>query len=93
MIPSLAHATLFLAHRAIATVAIERARELGIDLSPDDEQAFRNALLSPVRAAMIRGEWRENPPGWGEAEGTEMKLGKKYGCSQGTVHSIVIGRR
>ena len=55
--------------------------------------AISNSLFSPIRAAMIRDENRENPPRHGETEACEIELAEKYCCSPATVHAIVMNVR
>lgn len=84
---------LTLAHLAASRAAIDTLRDLGVTLTPDDEMRIKNGLFSPIRAAMIREDWREHLPGQGETEGQQTELADKYCCSVNTVRAIIGERR
>lgn len=73
--------------------ALESARDHGITLTADDENGIRNALISPIRAAMIRDEFNRAREQGIKSETVQVYLAEKYGVSYACVHQIVIYRR
>jgi hypothetical protein len=73
--------------------ALESARDHGVTLTLDDENGIRNALISPIRAAMIRDEFNRAREQGIKSEAVQVELAEKYGVSYACVHQIVIYRR
>lgn len=73
--------------------ALESARDHGVTLTLDDENGIRNALISPIRAAMIRDEFNRAREQGIKSEAVQVYLAEKYGVSYACVHQIVIYRR
>ena len=70
--------------------ALEAARDHGVTLTPDDETGIRNALISPIRAAMIRDEYAAGREAGVKSEALQVELADKYALSYARVHAIVI---
>jgi hypothetical protein len=86
-------ATLALVHAAASRAALDMLRDLGISLTPDDEITIKNTLISPIRAAMIRDEYKNAHLSGVKSEALQVELATKYNLSFDTVHSIIITRR
>lgn len=80
-------------HAAAYLAALDALRDHGVTLTPDDETGIRNALISPIRAAMIRDEYTHAREQGVKSEAIQVYLAEKYGVSYACVHQVVIYRR
>jgi hypothetical protein len=70
--------------------AIESARDHGVTLTLDDENGIRNALISPIRAAMIRDEFNAEREVGVKSEAIQARLAVKFNLSYSRIHSILF---
>lgn len=70
--------------------ALDAVRGHNITLTPDDETGIRNALISPIRAAMIRDEFNAERDAGVKSEAIQARLAVKFNLSYSRIHSILF---
>lgn len=64
-----------------------------IEHTPNDDQMIYNALLSPIRAILIRHEYNRDHIAGIKSVAIQTRLAAKYNLSYETVYSITHNRR
>jgi len=79
-------ATKLRAARALAALLEKR----GVTVTEADVRTFENALISPVRAILIRDEYRRGRKSGVRSERLQSELAEKYILSYAAVHTILF---
>jgi len=74
------------AARALAALLEKR----GVTVTEADVRTFENALISPVRAILIRDEYRRGRKSGVRSERLQSELAEKYILSYAAVHTILF---
>ena len=90
--PSKEMATLGLIVSSCAQGTMERFSEFE-DYTPDEELAIRQALVTPLRALIVRKEFNRMKDAGDKVDAILELLSERYGISYETAYSITHNRR